>query len=154
MALLACARAILHDKVNREPPQIHAQETGVAVYSQPTTGAAAEQASFTAILNMAPYRGWSSVNFCQLREYIEGTWTKHKSHLWAMREDPSYFADTVNEYLNHNSVRVQSTCGCHERSYEAEPLYMTGIIKSIVKNLIRWYIDGTHSRSSLTNTRI
>ena len=57
--------------------------------------------SFSDILMTAPYRGWHSRNFSKLQGYIAGTYDTQREHLWELREDPDYFADTIREHEEH-----------------------------------------------------
>jgi hypothetical protein len=50
---------------------------------------------------VAPYCGSSLLNFPKLHGYISVTFDTQKEHVWALREDPSYFADTVWGYEEH-----------------------------------------------------
>jgi hypothetical protein len=61
-------------------------------------GDGVDHASFSDILSTAPYRGWHFLSWSRMRSYIDATLETHKSHIYALREDPSYFADTVLEY--------------------------------------------------------
>ena len=128
--LAAVARAILHDKTDLELLQSPAQ--ALPVISQTVKGTQIQQTSFTDVLNMAPYQGWNSLNLSRLRGYVESTLTKHKSHIWALREDPGYFADTIREFLNHLPMTVPSDCGCHRTQPERHPEIMMKQIASML----------------------
>lgn len=127
---VACATAILSGKTQTEifeSPRQQAppiSEVNIPKRKQHTT--------FTEVLNMAPYRGCDSLNFSQLRAYFEWTWSKHKNDIWAMREDPGYFADTVRENFDHNSVYVPSDCRCHLFCTESQPKFMSVVISQIL----------------------
>ncbi|XPS76251.1 hypothetical protein M3J07_008304 [Ascochyta lentis] len=111
--LLACARAILHnltdDLLLNGPVQAEPPIAELLVEKH------AEHSSFTDILNLAPYRGWDSLNFSQLRGYVMGTLNTQRNHIWALREDPGYFADTVQEYLDHSLHAIPSACQSQPR---------------------------------------
>lgn len=109
--LLACVRSILQDlsddclfsaPITDEPP-----------ISQIIINKSLDHVSFTDVLQLAPYRGWDSLNFTQLRGYVQSILTTHQSHIWAMREDPGYFADTIQEFLDHSPYAISSTCAPH-----------------------------------------
>ncbi|KAF2823904.1 hypothetical protein CC86DRAFT_384433 [Ophiobolus disseminans] len=60
------------------------------------------------ILHDVQEKYYTSVDFPRLRAYIGSILTNAKDHLWALREDPSYLADTVLEYSEH---RIEMTPG-------------------------------------------
>ena len=77
---------------------------------------------------MAPYRGWSSIDFPKIRGYVENTLNKHKAHVWALREDPGYFVDTIREYAEHCPINVPSDCNCHLARWKEHPEFNKGLI--------------------------
>jgi hypothetical protein len=124
--LLACATEILHDKTEME--LLHSPVLDVPLSIQPFETARNQQTSFTSVLNMAPYRGWSSLDFAKLRGYVEITLNKHKAHIWALREDPGYFVDTIQECAEHCPVNVPSDCDCRLTQWKESPECMKGLI--------------------------
>lgn len=61
------------------------------------------QPSFSDVTMSAPYRGPNSLNFSKLQGYIIATFDTQKEHVWTLREDPSYFFNTVAKYEEHKS---------------------------------------------------
>lgn len=106
--LLACVKMILQDLSTERLLDAPVQEEPPA--SQILVDRSTDHTSFTDILNMAPYRGWDSLNFTKLRGYVQNIFTTQKDHVWALREDPGYFADTVQEYLDHSAYAISSDC--------------------------------------------
>jgi hypothetical protein len=99
--LVQCANIILHDlhecgilsfPVQGEPPLSRLVETD-------STG----HARFSDILLSAHYFGPNSLNFTKLSGYISATFDTRKEHVWALREDPSYFSEIVAELEEHAS---------------------------------------------------
>jgi hypothetical protein len=113
--LLACTKAILHDTPDDDLLTSPLQEA--PPIAQILVDKHAEHTSFTNVLNIAPYRGWDSMNFSQLRGYIESTCTTQKDHIWALREDPGYFRDTVQEYLDHSLCAIALCCSNQPNPY-------------------------------------
>lgn len=46
--------------------------------------------------NVPPHLPRKELNFPRLRHLISSEFNEAKDRLWALREDPSYFADTVH----------------------------------------------------------
>ncbi|KAH6622033.1 hypothetical protein C7974DRAFT_215121 [Boeremia exigua] len=124
--LLACAKAILHEKTLTELFDSPVQDIPPIIQTVETTET--KHASFTEVLNVAPYRGWNSLNLSQLRGYVESTYCKHRTHFLALREDPGYFADTFREDLNHCPTNVPSDCCNHLSKRHDVPQYMTAMV--------------------------
>lgn len=98
--LVDCACKILHEMPPKlmiefppqdEPPMADLLDFEIAGHT-----------NFSDVLMTAPYRGWQSVDLTELPRYIAATFDTQKEHVWALREDPSYFADTVLEYEQHS----------------------------------------------------
>lgn len=113
--LLTCARRILSDKSDEALLDAPVQDVLSHIHSVGDGGK--DYTSFADVLLMAPYEGWDSMNFSRLQGYADGAHAKHKNHVWALREDPQYFADTVCDHWNHLASLVPSTCNCHKSGY-------------------------------------
>ena len=147
--LLKCTTAILHDKTEME--LLHSPVLDVPPSIQSFEAARGQQTSFTSMLNMAPYRGWSSLDFPKLREYVESTLAKHKSHIWALREDPGYFADTIREYVDHSPTNVPSTDGCHLALWKEHPKFMKSLILGMLHEAYGMVYNWTYLKERLDN---
>jgi hypothetical protein len=97
--LVQCANTILHDLHNNgilafpiqdEPPFSEVAETDDSGHTK-----------FSDVLMGAPYHGSNSLNFAKLGGYISSTFDAEKERMWALREDPSYFAEAVAEFEEH-----------------------------------------------------
>ncbi|KAJ4991669.1 hypothetical protein SVAN01_02784 [Stagonosporopsis vannaccii] len=106
--LLTCANLILQDLPSDHLLNAPVQEEPPA--SQIIVDGSMNHTSFTDVLNLAPYRGWDSLNFTKLRSYVQNIFITQKDHVWALREDPAYFADTVQDFLDHSPSAISSTC--------------------------------------------
>ena len=62
--------------------------------------------SLAAMSAEAPYRVPASVDFQRLEAIIDGKASAAKDHIWALREDPGYFAAFVAELSVHRLERV------------------------------------------------
>jgi hypothetical protein len=132
--LVKCTSAILHDmpqqtlldhSIQEEPP-----------LSDIIVDMSAGHATFSNIFMTAPYCGWHSLNFQRLRGYIAASFDLQKEHVWSLREDPSYFADTLREYEEHAPYKSDNS---PRRKYQEEgiPRY-----RSFLTSLM---IDEAHS---------
>jgi hypothetical protein len=90
--LVDCVHGILHDK-SVDDVVNHTIEEEPAV-SAMLDDDGAGHATFSNVLMIEPYHGWHSLNFEKLRGYIAASFGLQQEHVWALREDPSYFADT------------------------------------------------------------
>jgi hypothetical protein len=50
---------------------------------------------------LVPYQGRHHLTSSRLRNYTSATSVIQKYHVWALREDPSYLANTIKEYEDH-----------------------------------------------------
>ena len=77
--LLTCARIVLHDfsedRLFNDPLQEEPPVSQIFLNKQ------TEYTSFTDVLSMAPYRGWNSMNFVQMRGYIQNALDTQKYHV-------------------------------------------------------------------------
>ncbi|KAF9344212.1 hypothetical protein BGX26_004648 [Mortierella sp. AD094] len=96
--LLECCFQILHEKpreslmiddslIESEPPSLSIAEGGVN--------------SLAAIAAMAPYRLPASLDLARLQDLVSAKQSAMEDHIWSLREDPSYFADTILDMKEH-----------------------------------------------------
>jgi hypothetical protein len=71
-----------------------------------------------------------------MRDYIDATLTTHKGHIYALREDPSYFADTILEYEQYAPYQNKQTV-----SYA----YQCGDIKTYQRKSLMRMLDESFS---------
>jgi hypothetical protein len=127
--LVKCAADILRDipeellfesPVQEEPPVAE-------IIADDKSG----HATFSNLLMFAPYRGWQSLNFEKLHGYISATCGMHQEHVWALHEDPAYFADTLQEYEDHIPYEWEN--GVHHLSQRSgEKIYRNVIVAQII----------------------
>ncbi|KZM19336.1 hypothetical protein ST47_g9534 [Ascochyta rabiei] len=141
--LFACARALLWDLTDdvlfKGPVQEEPSITQILEKKD------AEHSSFTDILNLAPYHGWDSSNFSRLRGYIKGALSTQKNHIWVLREDPGYFADTVQEYLDHSLYEIFSACDFRPHNFTSLPEYKKSILVDFMDESLQCSTLGTTS---------
>lgn len=133
--LVDCVKAILHDiegaalleaAPQPEPPASEL-ETGEAV-------------SWTLLAAEAPYRPPSSLSFARLERLLKAKLDVVEDHIWSMREDPSYFASTVQDAWEHRQDHIK------DRRGERHPLFRHGredllwgrTIRMCCRTLLEW----------------
>lgn len=60
---------------------------------------------------IAPYRDRGTIDFPRLYGYIQDLVTDAKDHLWALREDPSYLADTISQTFEYRIAMIPDESG-------------------------------------------
>ena len=105
--LVECCKDVLHDMpealidaslpIQPEPPLVSANETGLA--------------SLAITAAEAPYRLPAHLDLKSLASLVEGKLSAAEDHVWALREDPSYYADTVLELREHRQECLPDTSG-------------------------------------------
>jgi hypothetical protein len=125
--LHTCTKIILHD-VSAE--KMHA----TPITPEPAFAELLEQdndskPSFSEILMTAPYRGWHLQNFIRLGRYIAGALDARKDHAISLHEDPSYFADTLRDYEDHEYCPRAAK----SRILSVKRSHRDGIIASIIE---------------------
>jgi len=107
--LVACSKLILHDHtedmllrhtVLDEPPYTDLELRG-------NTG----RATFADALVTAPYRSRAFIDFTRLRGYFNAFCTNAKDHIFALREDPSYFAEVFMDLADHSAEMIHNVKG-------------------------------------------
>ena len=59
----------------------------------------------------APYQVPDQFDVGRLRSFVSGKRGDAEDHIWSLREDPSYFKDTLYEWSEHRQERLPSTNG-------------------------------------------
>ncbi|KAF2451689.1 hypothetical protein P171DRAFT_347641 [Karstenula rhodostoma CBS 690.94] len=109
--LVACVREILHDKSEEAllSAPILTEDSRADVIDAVNKGS--DHTVFADTVLLAPYRARSTVDFHRLRAYLAGLFNNAKDHVWALREDPSYMADTITDGWNHLTELILDTKG-------------------------------------------
>ncbi|KAH7074577.1 hypothetical protein BKA63DRAFT_596095, partial [Paraphoma chrysanthemicola] len=107
--LVKCAKSLLHDMT--VPQMLACAVQPEPQLSELLDGDIVGHTSFSHILMTAPFRGWHSLNFEKLQGYIAASLDMQQEHVWALHEDPSYLADTIQEYESHAPHKSSNTPG-------------------------------------------
>ncbi|KAJ4351555.1 uncharacterized protein N0V89_006898 [Didymosphaeria variabile] len=101
--LVACVKEILHDKSGEALMNVPIlTKDALSDRVNKTT----EHTIFADTILLAPYRARSTVDFHRLRAYLAGLFNNAKDHIWALREDPSYMADTIRDEWSHRTEMI------------------------------------------------
>lgn len=113
--LLKCGRIILRDHtlatLTITPSITLSSIVAIPELVCPMTGLAA----------IAPYQPPGGLNFARLAGLLRSRTEESADHLWALREDPSYFKQHLRDWAEHNSSNVldqdRQPHGCIKMSY-------------------------------------
>ncbi|KAL2277788.1 hypothetical protein FJTKL_15217 [Diaporthe vaccinii] len=97
--LVQCCQSVLHDI----PADVLTSAT-YPVLPEPTLKTEGEANGFEALAVMtmeAPYRVPARLDFSRLTSLLDARASAAEDHLWALREDPSYFAETLLDWRDH-----------------------------------------------------
>ncbi|KAG9319932.1 hypothetical protein KVV02_005532 [Mortierella alpina] len=107
--LVQCCLLIIHDMTREslvnddspiipEPPALTIAEGGVVN-------------SLGAIATMTPYRLPARLDLARLQDIVAAKRSAMEDHIWSLREDPSYFADTLLDMKEHRKEILLDTKG-------------------------------------------
>jgi hypothetical protein len=108
--LMDCSKAILHDEsaeelenntipIEPEPPSLSSNRSSDGTISLAVTAME------------SPYRLPANIDFAHLEAIVGAQLSAAQDHLWTLREDPGYFADTVLEHKDHRHELSLDTKG-------------------------------------------
>ncbi|KAF7920988.1 hypothetical protein BELL_0534g00060 [Botrytis elliptica] len=114
--LIRCCELILHDFTKSGALLDANIPTGIApdpvVAPEPTTAAVTEiLPSLATISAEAPYRLPANIDFERLREIFAARLSAAEDYLFDLREDPGFFADTINDWSEHRNDALLDTNG-------------------------------------------
>lgn len=106
--LVECCKLILHDiqpeamtseqfPVQPQPPSVSENETGFS--------------SLAVVASEAPYRAPANLDLKRLESLVASKLSAAEDHVWALREDPGYFADCVTDYKEHRQELIPDSNG-------------------------------------------
>lgn len=138
MAFLAdCCYILLHDitgddfiaaSVQVEPPR-----------SELLLQNALGHTCFSDILVVAPYIKRADIDFARLEGYVIAMCDEMKDHVFMLREDPSYFADTLEQAFEHQTEMVPNKTG-RSHATVGTAKYLGTVLTSIVSMVYEWLI--------------
>ncbi|EKG20875.1 hypothetical protein MPH_01739 [Macrophomina phaseolina MS6] len=140
--LVECCKQILHDitpdsitgddfPVQPEPPSVSENETG---YS-----------SLAVIAAEAPYRAPASLDLKRLESLLSAKLSAAEDHVWALREDPSYFADCVTDYREHRQEMIPDSKG------QPHPVFKSGRQNTFWNRVIGEVVANAYLRLEIWN---
>lgn len=106
--LVACCRSILVDI----PPADLTCDLKFPIQPPPLLKTEAETNGFDSLAAMAaeaPYRLPALIDFARIELVLEAKATAASDHIWALREDPAYFVDCINDIREHRIEMVRDT---------------------------------------------
>lgn len=127
--LLDCCKIILHD--------ISTEQSTILIQPEPPLllphGSSKQYVSLAITTLEAPYRSPANIDFDRLEAFITAHFTAVEDHLWALREDPGYYADTVLDFKEHDPVLLLDTNGDNHPLLrkDREQLFWKRIIKTV-----------------------
>lgn len=107
--LVECCRSILHDvselgSVANPPHPVSSQPLAATID-------ASEYPTTVALAIERQYRAPAAFDYKRMRSIMGAKCHEAEDHIWSLREDPSYFADTLLEWSEHRSERISSRNG-------------------------------------------
>ena len=131
--LVECCKQILHDipaesftdekyQIEPEPPSVSEYETGIA--------------SLAVLAAEAPYRAPASLDITRLKSLLSAKLTATEDHIWALREDPGYFSDTVIAHKEHRQEVIPDTKGQSHPTLKPGPqtAFWTRVLSEVIGN--------------------
>jgi hypothetical protein len=137
--LLACAKAIVHDLVESD------QGSSIDPESQPSAVATNESAFVTLATSAmdAPYQYPMRMDLSRLKSLVCAKRSAIADHIWLLREDPSYFADCVNEWKEHQPEMLLDAQG------KKHPIHKAGLTKAFWNRVLRKMVTDSYLSLSL-----
>ncbi|GIJ99507.1 hypothetical protein Aspvir_001639 [Aspergillus viridinutans] len=126
--LLVCTRQILHDI-----PEA-ALIKDFPVLPEPAIKDEGDWHSLAAVAADAPYRLPAQLDLASLEDIIDAKRSAAEDHLIALREDPGYFADVVNDYKEHRVEVIPDTNGNPHPTLapHIHPLFWNRVLQNVV----------------------
>jgi hypothetical protein len=137
--LLACAKAIVHDLV----------ESAQCPISDPEYQSSASPTNEPALITLAtstmdaPYQYPARMDLSRLNSLVCAKRSAIADHVWLLREDPSYFADCVSEWKDHQPEMLLDAQG------KKHPIHKAGLTKAFWNRVLRKMITDSYLSLSL-----
>ena len=106
--LVKCCELILHDFL---PSSLTDKAASIHKEPSPLSSDPTAWASLASLVAEAPYRVPGRLDLKRLKAIIAAKRSAAKDHIWGLREDPGYFADTVKEFSDHQSETILDANG-------------------------------------------
>ncbi|KAK6005394.1 hypothetical protein QM012_007036 [Aureobasidium pullulans] len=137
--LLACARIIAHGLVI---DSAQGSKSGYDLQSSPLPNESAFAILASSIIN-APYQIPARLDLSRLESLVSAKRSATADHIWLLREDPSYFADCVNDWKEHQPEMLLDAQG------KKHPIHKAGLTKAFWNRVLRKMIIDSYLSISL-----
>ena len=133
--LVKCCELILHDLV--ESGSLYDDRFPIVSENPATTNTVSTAAtemlpSLASVSAEAPYRLPANLDLERLRGILAARLSAAEDHLWALREDPGYFGDTIKDWSEHRNDRLLDTWG---NTHPTGP-HTTDFWERVIRNVI------------------
>lgn len=106
--LVKCCKLILHDL---SPSSLTDKTASIHKEPSPLTSDPTAWASLASLVAEAPYRIPGRLDWKRLKAIFAAKRSAAKDHIWGLREDPGYFADTVKNFSDHRQETILNANG-------------------------------------------
>lgn len=137
--LVKCCELILHDFVesgslfdDHQVPVSEATTTMATTKTANSSSASTVQPSLASISAEAPYRLPANLDLDRLRAILAARLSAAEDHLWALREDPGYFAETIMDWSEHRNDRLPDTRGNPHPTGPHTTDFWTRVIRNVI----------------------
>lgn len=109
-----------------------------------------EWPSLAVMASEAPYRVPAHLNFKNLQALVAGKRSAAMDHIWAIREDPGYFADVIGDYSEH---RQETLLDVHGKRHPVlnRPLFWDRVLSNVILNAYGSFITWDVMYQQATN---
>jgi hypothetical protein len=107
--LVECCQKILHDI-----PSDKVASDEFPIQPEPSLRHGVDETGFSTLSVLAreaPYRPPAKLDLGQIESLLAARTVRAEDHIWAMREDPSYFAETILDYKEHRQEMIKDLRG-------------------------------------------
>lgn len=98
-------------------------------------------ASLAVMAAEAPYRLPSSLDLARLESLLSAKMSAAADHIWALREGPSYFAETVLEYREHRQELLPDINGQQHPVFNPQRQHIFCRVLCRVAGRAYWYYE-------------
>ena len=109
--LQKCTELILQGLPLDDPIDDPIEITQLTPAYDPYAESVSEWPSLTQEIMEAPYKVPDVFNIARLRKFVEARRYDAEDHIWALREDPSYFQDIISEESEHRPEKILTENG-------------------------------------------
>jgi hypothetical protein len=88
--------------------------------------------TLASIATEAPYRVPANLDFNRIKAVLAAKRSAAEDHLWTIREDPGYFADTVKDWSEHRNDALLDTMGQPHPTGPQTTTFWERVIRNII----------------------